>query len=97
MLELFYQFGTNMERYEVLSEVTKKHCLPKDFSKFEPDRDHENNIKSCISERPENRPTVQKLLESFRDKYFTQLVSCIANPKLFQFHQLLRHLFNITN
>ena len=33
MLEMFYQFGTAMERYEVLNEVTKYQRLPKDFFK----------------------------------------------------------------
>ena len=33
MLEMFYQFDTNMERYDVLNLVTKTHCLPKDFTK----------------------------------------------------------------
>jgi len=37
------------------------------------------------------------LLEGFRNKYFTQLVSCIANPKHFQFSELLSHLFAIKN
>jgi hypothetical protein len=43
------------------------------------------------------RPTVQKLLETFRNKYFTQLVSMIANPKHFQFYELINHLFVIRN
>ena len=35
MLEIFYQFDTNMERYDVLNLVTKTYCLPKDFTKNE--------------------------------------------------------------
>lgn len=50
-----------------------------------------------MQENPEIRPSASKLLEGFRNKYFTQLVSCIANPKHFQFSELLNHLFAIKN
>lgn len=62
MLELFYQFETRMERQEVLNEVTKTHRLPKDFNKVENNSEFEEQIQSCISVRPTDRPTVQKLL-----------------------------------
>lgn len=55
------------------------------------------SIVSSLKENPDERPSAAKLLESFRNKYFTQLVSCIANPKHFQFSELLKQLFDIKN
>ena len=97
MLEMFYQFETNMERHETLNEVTRTYRLPKDFNKNEQYIEHAELIESCLSSRSEDRPSVHKLLETFRNKYFTQLVSVIANPKHFQFYQLVNHLFRIKN
>ena len=81
----------------MLEEITKTHRLPKDFAAIESNSEYEEVIQSCISPLPEKRPSIQKLLETFRNKYFTLLVSCIANPKHFQFYQLMNHLFTIRN
>ena len=85
MFELFYRFHTNMERIETLKELTFSHKLPKEFQGANVGTDLLENIQACLQEQPDKRPSASKLLEGFRNKYFTQLVSCIANPKHFQF------------
>lgn len=65
--------------------------------KSEEGKDILESIIGSLKEKPDERPSAAKLLESFRNKYFTQLVSCIANPKHFQFQELLKQLFGIKN
>lgn len=83
MLEMFYDFKSVQGRIETLKEITQTHALPRNFPNAEAMSDIAESIKVCLRENPKERLSAEKLLNRFRSKHFTQLVSAIADPKHF--------------
>jgi histidyl-tRNA synthetase len=101
LFELFFKFGTKMERCVVLDKLRKSVVFPKEFEDDPKFATQRNIIRWLLKRKPEHRPTALELLnsgllppEAGHDNSVGVMLSTLSEPHSAAYARLIDALFS---